>query len=44
VTAVSACYPALTVFLALRALGEDVDLGALSGAALTIGGVAVLSL
>jgi drug/metabolite transporter (DMT)-like permease len=44
VTAVSACYPALTVFLALRTLGEEVDVGALSGAALTMGGIAVLSL
>lgn len=44
VTAISACYPAITVVLALRGLHERVDLGALSGAMLTIGGVAVLSL
>jgi drug/metabolite transporter (DMT)-like permease len=42
--ALAACYPGITVLLAVRGLGERVGRGALSGAALTMGGVAVLSL
>jgi drug/metabolite transporter (DMT)-like permease len=44
VGALAACYPGITVLLAVRGLGERVGRGALSGAALTIGGVAVLAL
>jgi drug/metabolite transporter (DMT)-like permease len=42
--ALAACYPGITVLLAVRGLGERVGRGALSGAFLTIGGVAVLAL
>jgi drug/metabolite transporter (DMT)-like permease len=42
--ALAACYPGITVLLAVRGLGERVGRGTLSGAVLTIGGVAVLSL
>lgn len=44
VGALAACYPGITVLLAVRGLGERVGRSALSGAALTIGGVAVLAL
>ena len=43
VSALSACYPAVTVLLALRGFGERLRPGALSGAVLTIGGVAMLT-
>lgn len=44
VTAVSSCYPALTIVLALRHLGEEVRVISLSGAGLTTVGVVVVSL
>jgi drug/metabolite transporter (DMT)-like permease len=43
VGALSACYPAVTVVLAIRGFGERPHAGALSGALLTIVGVAVLA-
>lgn len=43
-TAVSACYPVLTILLAVRHFGEDVRLVPLGGAALTIAGVVVITL
>jgi drug/metabolite transporter (DMT)-like permease len=44
VAAVSACYPVLTIFLALKHFKEDFKLIPLAGALVTIGGVIVLSL
>lgn len=42
--AISACYPVFTILLALKHFKEDVRLVPLSGAAVTIAGVVILSL
>jgi drug/metabolite transporter (DMT)-like permease len=44
VTAISACYPILTIFLALKHFGEKVDLLPLAGAFVGIAGIVILSL
>lgn len=44
VTAVSACYPALTVALALRHFKEELKLIPLLGAGVTIGGIVLLAI
>ena len=44
ITAISASYPALTVFLALKHFDEKQTIAALAGAFVTVAGVVILSL